>query len=238
MKIVEKTKNIANILLWTVVLVLLANAVRLRIAGVCLIPTDSMENAIMAGDRIMVGKVRRGAIGRNDVIIFSHLDGSGVQLVKRCVGLPGDTVALREGIVYVNGEAIVVPPTVKASPSDHVSDFPLRSLGWTINNYGPVVAPAKGLSVLLDSVNVNLYRHVIGMEKVGDIQYSDTLIEHYTFKTDGYFVLGDHRNNSLDSRYWGFVPEDSIIGKALLVCFSRDVNQKRIRWERVGKIIH
>jgi signal peptidase I len=149
----------------------------------------------------------------------------------------GDTVALRNGVVYVNGRVIAAPATARISSTDHPLDFPLRSLGWTMNSYGPVTTPAKGLSVPLDSVNINLYRHVIRMEKGEDIQPSDTPVENYTFKTDCYFVLGDHRNNSIDSRYWGFVPEETVIGKALLVYFSKDAQQKRIRWNRIGKIL-
>jgi signal peptidase I len=233
----KKLKSSARILLWALVLAVTVQTVQLRIADVCLIPTDSMENAILAGDRILVYKVGSQVVGRNDVIIFNHPDESGVQLVKRCVGLPGDTVTLCDGTLYINGEAITAPATVKMSETDYPVDFPLQSLGWTINNYGPVVVPAKGLSVPLDSANINLYRHIIRMEKEGNVQYPETSIEHYTFKTDCFFVLGDHRNNSIDSRYWGFVPEGAIVGKAVLVYFSRDANQKLIRWNRIGKLI-
>jgi signal peptidase I len=199
-----------------------------------------MENTILAGDRILVGKTGCFAINRNDMIVFNHPEGNGTQLIKRCVGFPGDTVALRDGVVYVNGKVIPAPATAKISSEDHPLDFPLRSLGWTINNFGPVTTPVKGLSVPLDSVNVNLYRHVIRMENAEKIQPSDTSntsVENHTFKTDCYFVLGDYRNNSLDSRYWGFVPEEVIVGKAILVYFSKDAQQQRIRWDRIGKIL-
>jgi len=234
----KKTKSIAGILLLALALVVTVQTVQLWIADVCLIPSESMENAILAGDRILVSKVGCDVFSRNDVIIFNHPDESGVQLVKRCVGLPGDTVTVCDGIVYINCEAITTPATVKMSATDYPVEFPLRSLEWTINNYGPVVVPAKGLSVLLDSANINLYRHLIRIENIFRMERDpEVSVEHYTFKTDCYFVLGDHRNNSIDSRYWGFVPEEAIIGKAVLVYFSRDANQKLIRWNRIGKII-
>lgn len=213
-------------------LVLTVKTVQRWVADVCLIPSYSMENAILAGDRILVRKSGSNAIRRNDVIIFNHPDGSGVQLIKRCIGLPGDTVTLRDGVAHINGRMIVMPPTVKMSQEDYPVDFPLQSLGWTINNYGPVLTPAKGLSVPLDSANINLYRHVIEWEMEGR-----TPVECHTFRTDCYFVLGDNRNNSIDSRYWGFVPGDAIIGKAAFVYFSRDPNQKTIRWDRIGTVL-
>ncbi|MDR1221826.1 MAG: signal peptidase I [Tannerella sp.] len=229
----KKIKDLViKTLLWTVLLVLTVQTVQRWVADVCLIPSNSMENTILAGDRILVCKSGSNAIRRNDVMIFNHPDGSGVQLIKRCIGLPGDTVTLHDGVVYINGRTVAVPPTVKMSPEDYPVDFPLQSLGWTINNYGPVVTPAKGLSVPLDSVNTNLYRHIIGRETEGQMP-----AECHTFRTDCYFVLGDNRNHSIDSRYWGFVPGYAIIGKATFVYFSRDPNQKTIRWNRIGKVL-
>lgn len=221
-------------MLWIVTLVLVVQQVRLRIADVCLIPTDSMEDTILAGDRIVVGKTDR-AIRRNDLIVLNHPDGSGVQLIKRCIGLPGDVVSIRAGVVYVNEKAVTAPSSVKISSTDHPLDFPHGSLGWTINNYGPVVTPMTGLSVHLDSLNVNLYQHVIRLEKKGNRYFSGIPPGDYTFKTDCYFVLGDYRSNSIDSRHWGFVPRELIIGKALLVYFSKDADKKQIRWNRIGK---
>jgi signal peptidase I len=239
LKLTEKTKSVLKILLWTVVLTLTVRAVCLRVAGVCLIPTDSMEDAILAGDRILVCRAGRNAVSRNDMIIFNHPGESGVQLVKRCIGLPGDTVELCGGIVYINGKPVDTLSTVRMPATDSPPlDFPLHTLGWTINSYGPVVVPAKGLTAPLDSVNTSLYRNIVRMESGRYIQYAGALpVEQYTFKTNCYFVLGDNRNNSLDSRYWGFVPEEAVIGKAVLVCFSVDANLKRIRWNRTGKIL-
>lgn len=224
--------------MWIAVFVLTVLIIQRWLADVCLIPTDSMENTILAGDRILVCKIGNNVVRRNDVIIFNHPDGNGIQLVKRCVGLPGDTVTICNDIVYVNGRDVAVPSTVKTSASDFPVDFPHPNLGWTIRNYGPVIAPAKGRSVRLDSINANLYRHIVRIEKEEEaVPYPNISKESYTFRTDGYFVLGDNRSNSIDSRYWGFVPKDAIIGKAVLVYFSKDMHQGRIRWNRTGKVL-
>ena len=238
---VDLKKNIqrlAKTLLWVVLLVLIVQLTRYWIADVCLVPSDSMMEAILPGDRIVVSKINSSNIHFNDVIVFNHPDAGGAQLVKRCIGFPGDTVLLRAGIVYINNNIITPPATVIIPQTDYSLDFPHQSLEWTINNYGPVVTPSKGLSVRLDSVNINLYRHIIQIEKEGYSQHFDISVgDYYTFKTNCYFVLGDNRNNSIDSRYWGFVPEEFIVGKAVLVYFSKDIMQKKIRWNRIGKIL-
>ena len=210
---------------------------KIFIADVCLIPSNSMENMIYAGDWILVRKTGKKDVRRNDLIIFNHPDEGGTQLIKRCIGLPGDTVLLQDGIVYINNNVIVTPPTVIKSVIDYQLDFPLKSLEWTINNYGPVITPAKGLSVSLDSVSRNLYLHVIRKERAEGNPYSSRKNKEYIFKSDGYFVLGDNRDNSIDSRFWGFVPADFIVGKSVMVCFSKDRELNKIRWNRIGKCL-
>jgi len=231
----KAAKYIAKILLWLSLLFLTVRTGQIWIADVCLIPTGSMENEIYAGDRIVVSKIGRKNIRRNDLIVFNHPDGGGTQLIKRCIGLPGETVILHNGMVYINDCAIIAPPTVIVPKTDYTLDFPLKSLEWTINNYGPVATPQKGLSIYLDSVNTSLYQHVIRIERAEDNQYSRISEEDYVFKTDSYFVLGDNRSNSIDSRYWGFVPKDLIVGKAVMIYFSKDKELEKIRWNRIGK---
>ncbi|MDR2040318.1 MAG: signal peptidase I [Bacteroidales bacterium] len=232
-------QRILNVLLCLCLVVLAVRAIQRWVADVCKVPTDSMENAVMAGDRLVVRKMQE--FGRGDVIVFNHPDGSDVQLVKRCIGLPGDTVRIFQSVIYINGQAAAAIPTVRKCPWDFSLDFPLRSLGWDINNYGPVVVPARNLSVPLDSAAMNLYRNMIRTEGhevscTDGIFYIDTKqATDYTFRTDGYFVLGDNRGNSLDSRHWGFVSEELVVGKVWMVYFSRDAIRSRIRWDRIGK---
>jgi len=238
----EKTQwRILITFLCLCIVILSVRLVQYWLIDVCLVPTDSMENAIMAGDRLIVRKTRN--VNRHDVIIFNHPNGSNDQLVKRCIGLPGDTVGIVRSAIYINGKINIAIPTVRKSSYDFKVEFPLRTLEWDINNFGPVVTPIKGLSVPLDSTNMNLYFNTIQFEGekisckdnifyIGKNQATD-----YTFNTNSYFVLGDNRGNSLDSRHFGFVSEELIVGKVLMVYFSRDVNRRSIRWERVGLIV-
>lgn len=234
MKLTHNYHNlVAWIVLWACVLFVAVRIVQACMVDVCRVPTSSMEDAILEGDRIVVSKIGRDIINRNDIIVFNHPDGGGTQLVKRCVGLPGDTVSLRQGMVYINGQAVATPPTVKIPSTDYSLNFPRRNLGWTINNYGPVITPATGTTIMTDSVNLRLYHHVFWTEG-SIIMYADSL---YTFYSDCYFVLGDNRSNSIDSRYWGFVPKELVLGKAVMVYFSRVGSNRNVRWDRIGKRI-
>jgi signal peptidase I len=200
-----------------------------------------MENSVMAGDRLVVRKTQE--IKRGDVFVFNHPNGENVQLVKRCIGLPGDTVRIVRSAIYINDKISLAVLTVRKCPWDFPLDFPLRSLGWDINNYGPVLTPAKGIIVPMDSANMNLYRNVIRLDghevscRDGIFYIDKNPATDYTFRTNSYFVLGDNRGNSLDSRYWGFVPEELVVGRAVMVYFSRDADRRSIRWERIGRRI-
>ena len=230
----KKHIYLINTLLWVSILFMTVKSVQNWIADVCLIPSNSMENAIFAGDWILVRKTGSNNIRYNDLVVFNHPDGGGTQLIKRCIGLPGDTVMIRAGFVFINNNLFTIPPTVLIPKFDYLVDFPLSSLEWTINNYGPVITPKKGMYLLLDSMYINLYRHVIRIERSDKSQVTDISDDVYVFQTDSYFVLGDNRSNSIDSRYWGFVPEDLIVGKAVMVLFSKDLVLKKIRWKRFG----
>jgi signal peptidase I len=114
---------------------------------------------------------------------------------------------------------------------------------WSLSNYGPLVVPKKGQTIKLDITNVYYYTKLIfdyennKLEIRNDsIFINDAYSTSYTVKMNYYFVLGDNRHNSIDSRYWGFVPEDHIIGKATRIWFSYDGQKsffKKIRWSRL-----
>ena len=117
---------------------------------------------------------------------------------------------------------------------------------WNKDNYGPLVMPAKGTTVMLNDTNICLYRRIIKNYEGHDLQERDGKIfidgeetHQYTFAQDYYWMMGDNRNNSADSRFWGFVPEDHISGRAAFVWLSLDKFKKlgegKIRWRRMFK---
>lgn len=128
--------------------------------------------------------------------------------------------------------------------------FPSTDLiDWNKDNYGPVTIPKKGMKVALTGINIALYGEIIqnydANENVvfenGKITQNGLPLTEYTFKQDYFFMMGDNRHNSADSRYWGFVPKDHIVGKAVFVWMSIDPNptslMAKVRWDRIFRII-
>lgn len=117
--------------------------------------------------------------------------------------------------------------------------------GWTCDNYGPIRIPAKGQSIDLTLENLPIYERPIAVYEGnrlevtpdGTIKINGKETTRYTFKMDYYWMMGDNRHNSADSRYWGFVPEDHIVGKPVMIWFSRDADyglfKGGIRWNRL-----
>ena len=114
---------------------------------------------------------------------------------------------------------------------------------WTRDNYGPVWIPKKGESIKLTLANLPVYERCIHVYEGNDLEVKNGKIfingkqaSSYTFKMDYYWMMGDNRHNSADSRYWGFVPEDHIVGKPLFVRWSSDPDRhgfSGIRWSRL-----
>jgi signal peptidase I len=119
---------------------------------------------------------------------------------------------------------------------------------WNVDNYGPIIIPKKGWTVKLDSMTYPLYERCISVYennklqvKGNDIFINGKKTDNYTFKMNYYWMMGDNRHDSDDSRFWGFVPEDHIVGKALFIWMSWDDNASffgKIRWSRLFRGIH
>lgn len=116
---------------------------------------------------------------------------------------------------------------------------------WTVDNFGPITVPKKGATVELNLKTLPLYKVIITRYELNELKVEGDKIwingkeaTSYTFKLDYYWMMGDNRHNSQDSRYWGFVPEDHIVGKAVFIWLSRDSKLGRFRWERMFSLVH
>jgi signal peptidase I len=181
---------------------------------------------------------------RKDIVVFEFpgmrdqifADDRGVNYVKRCIGLPGDTIQVINKVVYVNHKQFWIPPNIKylesiARPKDMVEPriFP-KGMLWNEDNYGPIIVPKKGYTIPLDVNNVEQWETTINRaygESVVDVQNGVVTIKgkpvtSYTFDQNYYFMMGDNRDDSLDSRFWGFVPRNLVVGEAFITLFSWD----------------
>jgi len=181
--------------------------------------------------------------------------------VKRCMATPGDTIQIINKVVFVNGEMLPIPTHIqyeKMYPAPagvgYPSIFPKGS-GWNTDNYGPYVVPKKGDVVNLNAQNIEWWRTIIDREfakrvvsvKNGKIFIENNEVSSYTIQKDYYFMMGDNRDNSEDSRFWGLVPRDLIIGETLMIYWSWDPNYSfaeffkligSTRINRIAKIVN
>jgi len=166
------------------------------------IPSASMEPTLLVGDFLLMDKqtgdggwlLPRATIRRGDVVVFHDpVDDPAVHLVKRVIGIPGDRIHLRDGVVYRNGQPLKEPYAVyrEAAANRYRDDFP-------------------DLQTMQARVNPNWWIRLRGLVHDGEV----------TVPADSYFVMGDNRNDSEDSRYWGFVPKAAIVGRPVLIYFS------------------
>lgn len=257
-------------------------------------------------------------IERNDIVVFNwpQEDFRPVDkrenYIKRCVGVPGDTIEVMAGILHVNGKEAFKPEKMqyqyyvqtdgsninpktlqdldvtdggripsnkglyllsltdqskeavkkfgnvknmerKLTPKAQVEMqryyFPpdLEKFPWNVDYYGPLVVPKKGTSVTLSMDNIAIYERIITLYEHNELEKKDNKIfingqeaDSYSFRMNYYWMMGDNRHNSEDSRFWGFVPEDHIVGKAWIIWLSLDNEKsflKRVRWKRIFSLI-
>lgn len=248
-------------------------------------------------------------IQRNDVVVFNypfdteHPVDHRAYYIKRCIGLPGDTLRIENKKVFINNQEIELPHhaqfnykviTSKPITNDTLLNYAITEGGldglenhweltmtdsayyqlksadfiqsikkievepnayadyifpyhstylWNIDYYGALVIPKQGDIVQLDSNNIHLYQRIIEVYEGNKFQQTENgflingeLTKTYQFKMNYYFMMGDNRHNSADSRFWGFLPENHVVGKAKTILFSRDKSTNR--WDRMFKKIN
>lgn len=202
---------------------------------------------------------------RGDVIVF-EFPGNREEVraaefqfyLKRCVGLPGDTIEIRDRVLYVNGELFPVPrnlkfdrpwPVSEEFPDDRI--FP-RGSPWNEDFYGPLVIPFKGMRVQLTPETIDAWETFIRREghaagyANGEVLVDGNVASEYVVERDYLFGMGDHRDNSLDSRFWGFIPEENLVGTPMLVYWSWNTDLPwydifgrlgSVRWGRILSLV-
>jgi signal peptidase I len=204
-------------------------------------------------------------IKRNDVVVF-HIPYPNTwdkmemdmlkYFIKRCIGIAGDTLQIIDGVYVVNSDTatsgnIAAQQMLKYTAPEMLPEgvyhaFPFDStLNWTIKDFGALYIPRKGDKIVLDRTNIILYKKLIEWENGHPLTFENdslwddnsTHLSDYTFTHNYYFMGGDMVENSQDSRYWGLVPEELIVGKATLIWRSKEKYSGKMRWERVWRRI-
>lgn len=221
---------------------------------------DSIKNETLQSWRTR--GVRR--IKRNDIIIFNfpindNKIGFKINYVyaKRCIALPGDSISIVDGYYRNNNYHndlgyMKAQHFLNSIPNNKLHDgikysFPYSysKYPWNIRNFGPLYVPRKGDVIHLNADNVLLYSmileyeigKIISVSPNGEIFADGTPINYHIFTNDYYFTCGDNVMNSRDSRYWGFVPEEYIIGVVDFIPYSIDKNTNELRMNRFLKFI-
>ncbi|MFA7418450.1 MAG: signal peptidase I [Melioribacteraceae bacterium] len=255
------------------------------------VPTPSMETTIMTGDFLLVNKLAYGLTTprnipltnialpfaqllkwndpkRGDIIVFEfpgnrdEIKNANIDnYVKRCVAVAGDTLEIKNKILYVNGKQSPIPTHVQYArnftlPENFVEGetFP-KGVVQNEDNYKSLAVPKKDDIIKLTEANIEQWKTFINRDfekevvsvNNGKIFINGIEATEYKVTDDYYFMMGDNRDNSLDSRYWGFVPRRNIVGKPMIAYWSWNSNiptssifelLASVRFDRIGKMVY
>lgn len=218
----------------------LAVLLRWLVLGAYLIPSHSMENTLLAGDRIVVSKLPLWQFHHGDIVVFdvpmqARVLGISHPLVKRVVALPGDTLIITHQDIFVNGIRLPVPhESATSGPLLSTRTLPLH-----------LVIPDEDVTIDFDENTAYYYLSQIVHEgntaEAGTDAFWINGVRQvsYTFKSQACAVIGDNRGNSLDSRAWGVLPMDNIVGRPIFIFWSADPDRENapIRWHRIFKVV-
>ncbi len=255
-----------------VIAAIFATVLRVFVVESYRIPTGSMENTLLAGDFLFVNKYVYGPkvpfteirlpgvdkVERGDIIVFKFPKDRSLNYIKRCVAISGDTLQIHDQQLIINNKPVTLPPyaqyigqRVPAGEGDYMI-FPQFS-NFNKDNYGPIRIPRKGDVIRLDATTFPLYSSLVADEghevslQGREVFIDGAPVQQYTVKENYYFAMGDNRDNSLDSRFWGFLPEKDLVGQALMVYWSWDPDLSlltepveklaSIRWSRPGQAV-
>ena len=203
---------------------------------------------------------------RGDVIVFEYPGDRdetkperNINFIKRCIAIPGDTLFIQNKTVFVNGREFHLPahapntPPSVFHPRESVDMMFPKGSSFNPDYYGPIVVPYKGMVLDISNGSIEQWQtfierehHRVDVDQSGMVTIDEVPTTQYIVERNYLFAMGDNRDNSLDSRFWGFVPEDNIIGQAMFVYWSWDPSTpvssvagkiSAIRWSRIGTLI-